>query len=79
MIEVGAFEAKTKLSMLLEQVSQGEEVLIRCRGKPVAKLVPIEQAEQQDVARTIAAIRVHRAGMALGGQGSRELRDTGRR
>ena len=27
MIEVGAFEAKTHLSSLLERVSQGEEVL----------------------------------------------------
>ena len=79
MIEVGAFEAKTQLSMLLEQVSQGEEVLIRRRGKPVAKLVPIEQAEQQDVRRTIAALRVHRAGMTLGGLGWRELRDAERR
>lgn len=39
MIEVGAFEAKTHLSALLERVSQGQEVLIRRRGKPVAKLM----------------------------------------
>ena len=78
MIEVGAFEAKTHLSALLEQVSRGEEVLIRRRGKPVAKLVPAEQAEQQDVRRTIAALRSHRAGMTLGGLGWRELRDAGR-
>ena len=79
MLEVGAFEAKTHLSALLEQVSQGEEVLIRRRGKPVAKLVPVEQAEQEDVRRTIAALRTHRAGMSLGGLGWRELRDAGRR
>ena len=79
MIEVGAFEAKTRLATLLEQVSQGEEVLIHRRGKPVAKLVPVEQAKQQDVGRTITALRTHRVGMILGGLGWRELRDAGRR
>ena len=79
MIEVGAFEAKTQLSMLLDRVSQGEEVLIRRRGRPVAKLVPIEQAKKQDVRRTITALRVHRARMTLGDLGWRELRDAGRR
>ena len=78
MIEVGAFEAKTHLSSLLEQVSQGEEVLIRRRGKPIAKLVPIQQADRQNVQNVIASLRVHRAGMTLGGLGWKELRDTGR-
>ena len=79
MIEVGAFEAKTHLSSLLEQISRGEEVLIRRRGKPIAKLVPVEQAERQKVQSVIAAWRVHRAGMTLGGAGWKELRDAGRR
>ena len=34
MIEVGAFEAKTRLSSLLDKVTQGEEVLITRRGVP---------------------------------------------
>ena len=32
MITVGAFEAKTKLSELLDRVEQGEEVLITRHG-----------------------------------------------
>lgn len=40
MHEVGAFEAKNKLSALLERVERGEEILITRRGKPIAKLVP---------------------------------------
>ena len=79
MIEVGAFEAKTHLSSLLERVSQGEEVLIRRRGAPIAKLVPVRQAERKRVESTIAALRTHRAGMRLGGLGWKELRDAGRR
>ena len=79
MIEVGAFEAKTHLSSLLEQVSRGEEVLIRRRGKPVAKLVPVQQAERRQLQDAIATWRTRRAGMTLGGADWKELRDAGRR
>lgn len=79
MVEVGAFEAKTHLSSLLEQVSRGEEVLIRRRGKPVAKLVPVQQAERKNVQDAIAAWRTRRAGMTLGGAGWKEMRDAERR
>ena len=78
MIEVGAFAAKTHLSSLLEQVSQGEEVLIRRRGTPIAKLVPVRQAERKRVESAIAGLRTHRAGMRLGGLNWKELRDAGR-
>ena len=40
MREVGAFEAKTHLSALLEAVAAGEEIVITKRGTPVARLVP---------------------------------------
>ena len=44
MIKIGAFEAKTHLSSLLDKVTQGEDVLITRRGVPVARLVPARQA-----------------------------------
>lgn len=37
------FDAKAKLSEILDQVSEGEEIIITRRGKPVAKLVSIPQ------------------------------------
>ena len=40
MVEVGAFEAKNKLSALLDRVEQGEEILITRHGRPIARLVP---------------------------------------
>ena len=40
MIEVGAFEARNKLSALLDRVEQGEEIIITRHGRPVARLVP---------------------------------------
>ncbi len=39
MIRVNVHEAKTHLSRLLKQVEDGEEVVIACRGEPVARLV----------------------------------------
>ena len=79
MVEVGAFEAKTHLSSLLERVSRGEEVLIRRRGKPIAKLVPVRQAQRKSVQDAIAAWRTRRTDMRLGGAGWKEVRDAGRR
>ncbi len=40
-MEVNIHEAKTHLSKLLERVALGEEVIIAKAGKPVAKLVPL--------------------------------------
>ena len=40
---VNIHEAKTHFSKLLARVSAGEEIVIARAGKPVARLVPIEQ------------------------------------
>jgi prevent-host-death family protein len=55
MKHVGVFEAKTRLSRLIEQVEQGGEVVITRHGKPVAKLV--RAADQRHDARAIARRR----------------------
>ncbi|HMU31969.1 MAG TPA: type II toxin-antitoxin system prevent-host-death family antitoxin [Nitrospira sp.] len=39
---IGAFEAKTHLSALLERVSKGETITITRHGVPAAKLVPVQ-------------------------------------
>ncbi len=39
-MRVNIHEAKTQLSRLIEQVGNGEEVVIARAGKPVARLVP---------------------------------------
>lgn len=38
---IGAFEAKTKLSELLEKVERGQVFVITKRGRPVAELRPV--------------------------------------
>ena len=40
-MQVNVYEAKTRLSALLEQAQRGEEVVIARAGKPVARLTPI--------------------------------------
>ncbi len=79
MIEVGAFDAKTHLSSLLNKVAQGEEVLITRRGTPVARLVPAQEADRSRVAKTIQRLRSLRCGVQLRGLRWKELRDRGRR
>jgi prevent-host-death family protein len=79
MITVGAFEAKTHLSALLERVGGGEEVLITRHGKPIARLVPAATADRARVDEAIARLKAARAGITLGGVDWKELRDAGRR
>ena len=73
---IGAFEAKTHFSSLLERVAQGESFTITRHGKPVAKFVP---AQRRDPEQTKAAIRRMKdiaAGQTLGGDWA--FRDAGR-
>lgn len=39
-IEIGAFEAKTKLSQILQEVKKGKQFTITIRGCPIADLIP---------------------------------------
>ena len=52
-IEIGAYEAKTKLPELLRQVQAGKQFTITNRGKPIADLVPSQTQESKDPAAAI--------------------------
>ncbi len=45
--EIGAFDAKTRLSELLEQVRKGATFLITKRGHPIAELRPVKLPERR--------------------------------
>jgi len=77
MIEVGAFDAKTHLSSLLDKVTQGEEVLITRRGLPVARLVPAGRMERARTVSAIEELRALRSGLKLCGLDWKALRDEG--
>lgn len=77
---VGAFEAKTHLSELLDKVEAGEEITITKHGAPVARLVPVRKepnAEQR--AAAIGRIRELSTRLSLGGLKIRDLINEGRR
>jgi prevent-host-death family protein len=65
MREIGAFEAKTNLSRLLDAVAAGEEIVVTKRGRPVARLVPPEPASA-DRRRALDRIRALRGRVASG-------------
>jgi prevent-host-death family protein len=80
MQQVGAFEAKNRLSELLRLVEAGEEIAITNRGRVVARLVPAQPASCGDEARAaVARIRARRRGITLGGIAIKDLVDEGRR
>jgi len=79
MITVGAFEAKTHLSSLLERVAKGEEIVITRHGKPLARLIPVAVADRSRIDQAISKLKLLREGCTLGGLSWQELRDEGRR
>ena len=78
-ITVGAFEAKTHLSTLLDRVGGGEEVIITKHGKPVARLVSAARVDQARVNDAFEKLKLLRKQTTLGGLSWQALRDTGRR
>ncbi|MFW6181661.1 MAG: type II toxin-antitoxin system Phd/YefM family antitoxin [Spirochaetota bacterium] len=76
---VGAFEAKTHFSQLLQRVLNGERITITRHGVPVAVLQPYVPVQQDDAASVIAELREFRRKHLLEGLSLRELREEGRR
>ncbi|MDP6787056.1 MAG: type II toxin-antitoxin system prevent-host-death family antitoxin [Rhodospirillales bacterium] len=68
---VSAREANQSFSKLLGEAAGGEEVIITKRGKPVAKLVSVEESgpdeeRQRAIERMVKRMR---RGIKLGGRG----------
>jgi prevent-host-death family protein len=76
---IGAFEAKTHFSALLERVEQGEHVIITKHGHPVAKLVPTGGSDHEQSKKAIERIKAFNKKHTLGKLDWKALRDEGRR
>jgi prevent-host-death family protein len=76
---IGAYEAKTHLPRLLDEVAKGERITITKHGHPVAVLVPPGSAGTTDADAMMQRFRELRRGNRLGGLSIRELIDEGRR
>jgi prevent-host-death family protein len=77
---VGAYEAKTHLSELLEKVEAGEEIIITKHGAPVAKLVPVKkEASAEERAAAVRRIQKLRTRLSLAGLKIKDMIAEGRR
>ena len=80
---VGAFEAKTHLSRLLEEVQGGAIVTITLRGIPVAKLVPADAEvrlhSRRDLDAWLERVRELRSKTRVGAETASALVRAGRR
>ena len=79
MRRIGAYEAKTHLPRLLDEVAGGETITITKHGVPVALLVPPGRTGAPEVRAAVAGLRAFRARHPLGDVTIRELIDEGRR
>jgi prevent-host-death family protein len=76
---IGAYEAKTHLPRLLDEVAEGESITITKHGVAVAVLVPASGRTASAAAEAVAGLRAFRQGHRLDGVTIRELIDEGRR
>lgn len=79
MRSIGAYEAKTHLPRLLDEVARGERITITKHGHPVAILVPPNAVAARDVEAVMARFREFRKGNRLDGLSIKDLINEGRR
>ncbi|MDA8183885.1 MAG: type II toxin-antitoxin system prevent-host-death family antitoxin [Actinomycetota bacterium] len=77
MTTVGAYEAKSHLSQLLDEVVAGNAITITRHGQPVARLVPVPPAPA-DPSDVIAALKESRRGIRRGRVSVRSMIEEGR-
>ena len=76
---VGAYEAKTHFSELLERVQKGDHITITRHGVPVAMLVSPSGKARQAARETIAELREYRKNLRLRGLSVQKMMAEGRR
>jgi prevent-host-death family protein len=54
--EIGAFDAKTRLSEILRKVDQGERFTITVRGRAVADIVPTKARNQRAIDEAVEGL-----------------------
>ena len=76
---LGAFEAKNKLSALLDEVEKGAEITITRHGRPVARLVAPASFDRAAGLAAAERIVTRSKGVILGGGSIKDLIGEGRR
>jgi prevent-host-death family protein len=57
MRQVQSSDAKARLSDLLDEVERGETIVITRHGRPIARLVPEAEQQQERIDRALEAIK----------------------
>jgi len=55
--QIGAFEAKTHFSQIIDKVEHGADYVVTRRGKPVAKIIPFEQKPEMTRAEAFEKLK----------------------
>ena len=79
MPEIGAFEAKTQLSQLLQRVQAGERFIITRHNRPVAELIPFHPHGVDKVRDAIDGLKAFQKRHRLEGLSVRNMIEEGRR
>lgn len=80
MKHIQATELKAKLAELLDEVERGQTLVVTRHGKPIARIMPDEEARRAESRRAIAEIRELRKGAGKATvEEILEWRDEGRR
>lgn len=77
-IEIGSYEAKTKLSELLRQVKSGKSFTITNRGEAAADLVPCAGAKAKDKVAAAERLKAFMRDDPVRGVNIKELIEEGR-
>jgi len=77
-IEIGSYEAKTKLPELLRQVKTGKSFTITNRGEAVADLVPSLGVKTQDKAAAAEKLKAFMLSDPVRGANIKKLIEEGR-
>ena len=77
-IEIGSYEAKTKLPELLRQVKAGKSFTITNRGEAIADLVPCAGAKVKDKVAATEKLKAFMLAHPVRGVNIKELIEEGR-
>jgi prevent-host-death family protein len=79
MERIGIYDARSRLSELIERVQSGEEVVLTRHGEPVARLVPEKPRRTRSRAGVVARIRALARKLDIRDVDVRKLIEEGRR
>jgi prevent-host-death family protein len=72
--QIGAFEAKTHFSQIIEKVENGADFIVTKRGKPVAKIIPFDDKPEMTFKEAVEAMKEMRK-LYRGEPGSDNIKD----